>query len=114
MHFDNIFVNSLNNRPYINMTNRKKKREVRKHFGFALEDGKINILVDSFLLTNIQNTHKRTARAYNACMFFHKDFNVYQYRFISIYRNIFFRYIYTPNVQSMTALAETMANSEKN
>ena len=51
------------------MTDRKKKREVRNHFGFALEDGKINRLVDSFLLTNIQNMHKRTARACKACMF---------------------------------------------
>ena len=69
MHIDNIFINSLNNRPCINMNDRKKKREVRNHFGFALEDGKINRLVDSFLLTDIQNMHKRTARACNACMF---------------------------------------------
>ena len=48
MHIDNVFVNSLNNRPCINMNDRKKKREVRNHFGFALEDGKINRLVDSF------------------------------------------------------------------
>ena len=69
MHIDNIFVNSLNNRPYINMTDQKKKREVRNHFGFALEDGKINRLVGSFLLTDIQNMHKRTARACNGCKF---------------------------------------------
>ena len=69
MYIDSIFVNSLNNRPCINITDRKKKREVSNHFGFALEDGKINRLVDSFLLTNTQNMHKRTARACNACMF---------------------------------------------
>ena len=38
----------------------------------------------------------------HAC--FHKDFNIYQYWFISIYRDIFCRYIDTPNVESMTAL----------
>ena len=41
------------------MTDQKKKREVRNHFGFALEDGKINrlslnLVKDSFLLTTIQ------------------------------------------------------------
>ena len=34
------------------MADRKQKREVMNHFGFALEDGKINRLVDSFLLIN--------------------------------------------------------------
>ena len=81
------------------MTGRKKKRVVRNHFGFALEDGKINRLLDSFLLTNTQNTLKRSARACNACMFSQR----FQHLSISIYRNIFYRYIDTPNVQSMTA-----------
>ena len=34
---------------------------------------------------------------------FDKDFNIYQYQFISIYRDIFYQYIDTPNVESMTA-----------
>ena len=38
----------------------------------------------------------------HAC--FHKYFNIYQYGFISIYCDIFYRYIDTPNVESMTAL----------
>ena len=84
MHIDNSFVNSLNNRPCINMTNRKKKRKVRNHCGFALEGGKINILVDSFLLTNIQKTHKRTARACDTCMFSQR----FQHLSIPIYIDI--------------------------
>ena len=99
-YIHNIFVNSLNNRPCIDMNDRKKKREVRNHFGFALEDGKINRLVYSFLLTYIQNMHKRTARACDACMFSQR----FQQLSISIYRDIFYRYIDTPNVESMTAL----------
>ena len=35
---------------------------------------------------------------------FHKDFNIYQYQVISIYRDIFYPYIDTLNVESMTAL----------
>ena len=66
------------------MTGRKKKRVVRNHFGFALEDGKINRLLDSFLLTNTQNTHKRTAGACNACMFSQR----FQHLSISIYIDI--------------------------
>ena len=89
MYIDNIFVNSLNSRPCINITDRKKKREVRNHFGFALEDGKIHRLVDSFLLTNIQNMRKRTTRACNACMFSQRFQHLSVLIYIDIYIAIF-------------------------
>ena len=42
----------------------------------------------------------------HAC--FHKDFNSYQYWFILIYHDIFYRYIDTPNVESMIALMSSV------
>ena len=106
MYIDNIFVNSLNNRPCINITDRKKKREVRNHFGFALEDGKINKLVGSFLLIYKMCIKEQQEPVMHAC--FHKDFNIYQYRFIVIYRDIFYQYIDTPNVESLTAMLTSL------